>query len=294
MDLALREKRNLLAVNLGLGMNVCLAAAKTTIGVLAHSPALLADGINSTSDVAYLIVVRIFIRLAGQPADDEHPYGHTQLESIAALVVGSFILTTAVAVFWGAISTAYDLLCGQLASEGAGVTALYIALLTIVLKIWLTAFTQRIWKQTGSAAILALAMDHRNDIFSATAAAIGIFLGRAGHAWVDPAAGALVALIILRTGISVLRQSSSDLMDTLPGNALSERLYALTLDVPGVRGVESIQAHRFGPYFIVNLTISVEGAASVHEGHAIASAVEDRLLAQVEYLRRVYVHYQPA
>ncbi len=94
-----RDKKSLLAVNLGLGINVGLAALKTTIGVIGHSPALLAEGINSTSDVAYYVVASIFVRMANKPADDEHPYGHQQLESIAALVVGSFIVTTAVAVF---------------------------------------------------------------------------------------------------------------------------------------------------------------------------------------------------
>ncbi|MCK7481890.1 MAG: cation transporter [Candidatus Moduliflexus flocculans] len=77
---------------------------------MGHSPALLADGINSTSDVAYGIIVKVFIRKARKPADDEHPYGHRQLESIAAVVVGAFVLTTAVAIFWDAINRVYDLL----------------------------------------------------------------------------------------------------------------------------------------------------------------------------------------
>ncbi|MBP1660499.1 MAG: cation diffusion facilitator family transporter, partial [Candidatus Aminicenantes bacterium] len=90
------DKRNLLAVDLALIANAGLAALKTAIGILGHSPALLADGINSTSDVAYGIIVKVFIRKARKPADDEHPYGHRQLESIAAVVIGAFVLTTAV------------------------------------------------------------------------------------------------------------------------------------------------------------------------------------------------------
>ena len=104
------DKRNLHAVNLALLANAGLAALKTAIGILGHSPALLADGINSTSDVAYGIIVKVFIRMARKPADDEHPYGHRQLESIAALIVGAFVLTTAVAIFWDAINRVYDLL----------------------------------------------------------------------------------------------------------------------------------------------------------------------------------------
>ena len=71
-----RDQKSLLAVNLGLGINIGLAALKTFIGVTGHSPALLAEGINSTSDVAYYVVASVFVRMANKPADDEHPYGH--------------------------------------------------------------------------------------------------------------------------------------------------------------------------------------------------------------------------
>jgi Co/Zn/Cd efflux system component len=86
-----RDRKSLWAVNLGLGINIFLAAIKTTFGILGHSPALLAEGINSISDVAYYVVAGIFVRLANKPADIEHPYGHRQLESIASLVVGAFV-----------------------------------------------------------------------------------------------------------------------------------------------------------------------------------------------------------
>jgi cation diffusion facilitator family transporter len=99
-----------LTVNLGLFSNILLSALKTSIGIIGHSPALLADGINSTSDVVYYIAVKIFMKQANKPADKEHPYGHRQLESISAIVVGAFILTTGIAIFWESISKVYDLL----------------------------------------------------------------------------------------------------------------------------------------------------------------------------------------
>src|ERR1044071_4718478 len=92
-----RDRKSLLAINLGLILNIILSVAKTTFGILTHSPALLAEGINSTSDVAYYVVASIFMQLAKKPADNEHPYGHRQLESIASLVGGAFVVTTAIA-----------------------------------------------------------------------------------------------------------------------------------------------------------------------------------------------------
>ena len=289
-----RKRQGILAVNVGLAANIILAALKTSIGIVGRSPALLADGINSTSDVVYGIVVGVFIRLAGKPPDEEHPYGHDQMESVAAVVVGSFVMTTAIAIFWDAVNSVYGLLTGQGDFSGAAVAALWVALLTVTLKLGLTIWTLRIGRQTLNAAVLALAHDHRNDIFSAIAATIGIFFGRMGYPWVDPLAGTLVALIILRTGIDILRESTADLMDTVPGQALAQQITELLRPIPGVRQIEEVHAHRFGPYLVVNITIGVDGSLSVVEGDVIASQVEHTLIERVEFMRRVHVHYHPA
>ena len=288
-----RHRKSLLAVNLGLAANVSLAALKTSIGVLGHSPALLADGINSTSDVAYYLVVSVFMRLARKPPDVEHPFGHSQLESISALVVGSFVVTTAVAVFWDTVNKVFDLVVGRGDFEGAAAAALWVALFTIVFKIVLTIFTKRIGRETKNIVVSALAQDHRNDIFSASAAAIGIFLGRIGYPWVDPLAGALVSLVILRTGIEILRESSSDLMDTVPNQALEEQINRLLKDFPAVKEIEQVYSHRFGPYLTIDLTIGIDGSLSVAEGDEIASKVEQILRRNIEFLRYVTIHYHP-
>ena len=158
------DHKNLLAVNLSLAVNVLLAGLKTAVGIVGHSPALLADGINSTSDAAYLVIVRIFMRIAGEPPDREHPFGHRQMESIAAVVVGAFVVTTAVAIFWNAADQVYEIATGRSDFQGAKSVALWVALLTVVLKVWLTVMTGRIGRKTGSIAVLALARDHRNDV----------------------------------------------------------------------------------------------------------------------------------
>jgi cation diffusion facilitator family transporter len=289
-----RHRKSLLAVNLGLLANVSLAALKTSIGVMGHSPALLADGINSTSDVAYYLVVSVFMRLSRKPPDMEHPFGHSQLESIAALVVGSFVVTTAVAVFWDAVNKVFDLLVRQGDFRGAALAALWVALFTVVFKIALTVFTQRIGRETKNIAVMALAQDHRNDIFSALAAGIGIFLGRMGYPWVDPLAGALVAIVILSTGIEILRQSSADLMDSVPNQALEQQIIKLLKDFPTVTEIEQVYSHRFGPYLTIDLTIGIDGSLSVAEGDQIASQVEQTLRKNIEFLRFVNIHYHPA
>ncbi len=294
MDRTKRQERSIFAVNLGLAANVLLAILKTAIGIVGHSPALLADGINSTSDVAYYIVVRVFMQLARKPADREHPYGHSQLESIAALMVGAFVITTAVTIFWDAINKVYDLWTGQGDFGGAALIALAVALFTVALKLGLLNITQRIARQTGNAAVSALTHDHRNDVFASSAAALGIFLGRSGLPWVDPLAGALVALLILRTGLLIVREATADLMDDVPGQELAAQVKTALMVIPGIQSVEEIYAHRFGPYFVINLTIGIDGSLSVAAGDSIASQAERALYDSIGLLRRAHIHYHPA
>ncbi len=283
----------MLAVNVGLLANAVLAIAKTGIGVLGCSPALLADGINSTSDVAYGIVVKVFMKLSAKPADHEHPYGHQQMESIAAVVVGAFVITTAIAIFWNTVGTVYDLITSQGPEEGASRLALLMALFTIVTKLVLSWWTKKIGDQTKNPAISALAHDHRNDVLASAAAAIGIFFSRMGHIWVDPLAGAMVSLVILHTGIEIIRSSAEDLMDTVPGKSLARQIHECLDPVEGALDIEEIHAHRFGPYFVVNITIGVDGSLTIAQGDAIASRVEHELIECIEFMKKVHVHLHP-
>lgn len=288
-----RDQKSLLAINLGLGFNILLSLLKTSIGVLGHSPALLAEGINSTSDVAYYVVASIFMHLAKKPADAEHPYGHRQLESIASLIVGAFVVATAVAVFWDAVDKIWDFLDGKITTPGSHPFALWVALFTVAVKIVLFFYVRKLGREARNPVVDALAYDHRNDIYSASAASIGIFLGRNGYPWVDPLAGALVALLILRTGAFILRESSVDLMGVVPSKDLAEQIVDVLKDLKGVKQLEEMQAHRFGPHIVLNLTVGIDGNLSVTEGDAIATKVEELIYKSIPNVMRVHIHYHP-
>jgi cation diffusion facilitator family transporter len=294
VSLERNDRKNLLAVNLSLATNVLLAVSRTVVGIAGHSPALLADGINSTSDVAYLIVVRIFMILARKPPDREHPFGHRQLESIAALVTGSFVMATAVAIFWNAINQVYQLLSVRSEFPGAEAIALWVAVSSGLVKIRMYLFTRRISRQTGSLAVLAVARDHRNDVFSVATATLGIVLARAGYVWFDPLAAAVVALVILGTGITILRDSSASLMDLFPSQPVAQRVRELLEDVPGIDAVEQIRVHQIGHYLMVDVVIGVEGTLTVAAGNEIATRAERRLERNLDFLRHVSVHYHPS
>lgn len=288
-----RQKSAEFVVNIGLAFNAILAFVKVLAGILGHSQGLLADGINSVSDVIYFVVVKIFVRMSGKPADSEHPYGHHQLETIAALVVGAFVITTGAAIFWDSINCVFDLFFDKVPEKQVRVFALIVALMTIIFKIFLMMHASFISKKTKNIAISALAKDHRNDIFASAGAGIGIVFSLAGFTWVDPVAGAFVAMIVAKTGMDILREASSDLMDNVPSREISERIHELLDTMEDIKSIEDIHAHRFGPYLVMNLTICIDGKLTVEQGDKIADTAEDILIKEIEMLRKVYVHYHP-
>ncbi len=289
-----RQKQANFVVNLGLFANVFLASVKVVAGIFGHSKALLADGINSVSDVVYLLFVKILVKLSGQPADEEHPYGHHQFESIAALVIGAFVITTGIAIFWDSINAAFDILSGNVEKQTIKYFTLIVAVGTIITKIFLMLNAFSVSRKTENIAITSLAMDHRNDIFSSIGASIGITLGLFGFQWVDPVAGALVAIIVAKTGIDILRESAADLMDTVPDNEMDKKIRGIVATIKDVKSVESVHTHRFGPYFMANITIGIDGSLMVAQGDKIADSVEKHLCEKIELLRKVYIHYHPA
>ena len=268
-------------------------AAKLSAGIFGHSQALLADGINSISDVVYFIVVRILVTLSGKPADEEHPYGHHQFESIAALVVGAFVITTGLAIFWNSASSAYDMLTGAEEETAIRLFTLIVAVGTIFVKIALLAHAKMVVKSTKSLAVMALASDHRNDIVASIGAAIGILFGLLGYRIFDPAAGAIVAVIVIKTGVDILRESAMELMDSVPSKEIDSRIRDILESVSEVKTVESVHAHRFGPYLVANVTLGVNGDLTVSKGDAIADEAERTLYREIPMLKRVYIHYHP-
>ena len=288
-----RQKKAKFVVNIGLGFNALLAVGKIGAGIVGHSQALLADGVNSISDVVYFLIVKIFIKLSGKPADSQHPYGHYQYETIAALVVGAFVITTGFAMFWDSVNVAFDVMTGQIAVMPVRSFALYTAIATIVIKIILMIQARFVGYATKNIAVIAIARDHRNDIFASLGAAIGISLSMLGTIWADPVAGAIVAIIVAKTGFDILREATDDLMDDVPDKELSEQIKAALLDEVSIRRIDEIHAHRFGPYLVANITICIDGSLSVARADIIATTAEKKLLERIDMLRKVYIHTHP-
>ena len=288
-----RTKRS---VTLGLVSNIIFAILKTIIGIHGKSQALIADGINSTSDVAYYLAVGIFMKKAHKPADEEHPYGHRQLDNIAAIVVGSFIVTTGATIFWNAITSIYEICKGTYISNQNFLFPMIIASVTVLAKIYLYLDTKVTYKQTKNPTIKALMNDHINDLMASGTVLISLILAfyNSNLIWIDPIASCLVAIFIFKTGFEIVIDSSTDLMDAMPDSDFTKKIEEIVLNHSDVHGINHLGVHKYGPAFVLNLAIEVDSHLTVLEGDQICDQLEVALLQEFpDSLKKTNIHYHP-
>jgi cation diffusion facilitator family transporter len=272
---------------LGIAVNVLLAITKLVVGTLAGSAALVADGLNSTGDVLATAIGLFGYLFAKRPADENHPFGHGNAESVAGLVIGGTLLATGVLVTIEGIRA----LVGGPVTPPEGI-AVAVAMGTAVVKEGLYRVFTAVGRRANSPALLASAADHRADVLIALTVAAGIAGSRLGLPWLDPLAAVVVGLWIVRLAVSPIRSNLGVLMDESPA-AMTEDVTAAALAHPGVRRVDLARVHPLGPYAIVDLEIAVDPALSLLAAHAIAHDVEERVRSQVEHVREVRVHVNP-
>lgn len=288
-----RTKRS---VGLGLVSNIIFAILKTVIGIIGKSQALIADGINSTSDVAYYIAVSIFMKKSNKPPDEEHPYGHRQLDNIAAIVIGAFIVTTGATIFWNSITTLYSIWKGEYLNCQSFLFPMIISGITVFAKIFLYLESKATYKQTKNPTIKALMNDHVNDIMASGAVLISLIFAyyNSDMIWIDPIASCLVAIFIFKTGFEILIDSSNDLMDSMPDKDFTMRIENIINKRQDVHGITHIGVHKYGPSFVLNLTIEVDSHLTVLEGDIICDKLEIQLLEEFpDSLKKTNIHYHP-
>ncbi len=278
------------AAVLGLVVNFLLGVVKLIGGIVGNSFALIADSVNSIGDVVTTVIVLFALRVAQQPPDVEHPYGHTRSVAIAASNVALLVIISAMFVAWEA---------WQRMGSGHTVPAawtLWIAGSNVVIKEALYQYKMRIGRRTNSAAIIANAWDHRSDALCSLAVLIGlgaIRLGGESLMWADEVASLVVAGAIIWSGTQLFRSSASELMDVQADPQLVDQIYQESLTVPGVKDVETLWVRKSGLEYFADIHIEVDRQMTVAEGHRIGHRVKDHLLDKFATLRDVLVHLEP-
>ena len=275
----------------GIALNVCLAAGKALAGTLGHSYALIADAIESLSDVVSSLVVLIGLRVAMRPADENHPYGHGKAEPLAATMVSLALFGAAVTI---AVESIHEIRTPH--STPAPFTLAVLAAVVLIKEV-LFRYVVKVGETSKSTAVKTDAWHHRSDAITSGLAFVGIsiaLIGGPGWESADDWAALLASGVIMFNAYLLLRPAVLELTDSTPGTGLGEDLRHVALSVPGVLGLDKCFVRKMGLDYYVDLHAIVERDMPVWQGHAIAHSVKDAIRAAHPEVVDVLVHIEPA
>ncbi len=275
----------------GIGLNLLLAAMKFAGGIFGHTYALIADGMESLLDVFSSALVWAGFRVAAQPPDQNHPYGHGKAEPLAALMVALFIFAAAA---WIGVHAVREILAPHQTPHWA---TLPLLAFIVTVKYWFSRRVHRAGEAEGSTALGAEAWHHYADAITSAAAFVGIALvvvGGKDFIGADSWAALLACLVIVFNGVHIFNRALADVMDTAVPLAFENEVRVLALGVEGVLGLDKCRVRKSGLTYLVDIHVVVHPEMSVYQGHEIAHAVKDVLVSSELHITDVSVHIEPA
>jgi cation diffusion facilitator family transporter len=288
---AQRARESARLVLRGIALNAVLAAAKFAGGFFGHTYALIADGTESLLDILSSTLVWAGFRVAGRPPDANHPYGHGKAEPLAALAVALFVFLAAGLVSWRA---AHEIITPR---QGPHWATLPLLAVVIITKLWFARRMRVAGEEAGSTALGVEAMHHWSDALTSGAAFVGIAIalwGGKGLEKADDWAALFACLVIAFNGVGMFKRALADVMDSAVPENFEREVRALALAVPGVGALDKVRIRKSGLSHLVDIQVRVDGHLTVSEGHDIAHAVKDALVASAPHaISDVTVHIEP-
>ncbi|MCB1937204.1 MAG: cation transporter [Nitrosomonas sp.] len=270
-------------------IDLALGVVKIIVGWLANSQALIADGIHSFSDLFTDFFVLYAAKHSQKEADEEHPYGHGRIETLATVGLGVTLTLIACGI-------AYDALRRLNTPETLaepGVLALIIAIISILSKEWVYHYTVAAARRLRSDMLMANAWHSRSDAISSIVVMLGIAGAMYGYPYLDAVAAVAVAVMIAKIGINLVRSSSQELIDRALDKDEINAIRAHIFDVKGVRSIHMLRSRKSAGDAFVDVHIQVDPRVSVSEGHQIGDTVRRKLLDAVDVVSDVTVHIDP-
>ena len=281
-------ERGIRSSRIGIATNGCLAILKCVTGLVGHSFALVADGIESLSDVVSSSIVYWGLRMAIKPPDKDHPFGHGKAEPAAAAMVGVALIVAGLAI------AAESIVLIRRPHPLPETYTLWVLLSVVVVKAVLSRYVLGVSRKIDSLALRGDAWHHVSDAITSTFAFIGISVALITRNPVaDDWAALCAAPIIIFGGWRQLTRPMAELLDTAPAPDLEDRIRRAAQSKAGVIGLEKCFVRKVGFRYYVDLHVVVSGDLSVREGHRIAHEVEDRILDRVSQVSAVIVHIEP-
>jgi cation diffusion facilitator family transporter len=276
---------------IGILLNATLAIIKGVAGVLGNSYALVADAIESSSDIFSSLITWIGLKTAAKAPDEDHPYGHGKAEPLAAIVVSLFLIAAAILI---AIQSIENIRTPH--KPPAAFTLLVLALV-VAIKEGLFRFVDKVGNEIASNAVKADAWHHRSDAITSATAFIGItiaLIGGKGYESADDYAALIASSIIVFNAYRIFMPSFAEIMDTAPAGNLVEEVKEIALTVKGVQGIDKCFVRKMGFDYFVDIHVIVDGNLSVRTGHDIAHAVKNAVLKAKPTVYDVLTHIEPA
>ena len=271
-----------------LALNFLLGSLKLAAGLWGRSSAMVADAAHSYSDCASTVAVIAGLKMASKSADADHPYGHEKYELIFANILSILLGLTAVKIGYDAL-----MVIAHGSYQVPGLAPLLAAVFSVAVKEVMYRLTLRKAKKIGSVAMEADAWHHRSDALSSVGAFVGILGARLGLPVLDPVTGLLVSILVLKVAIDLYRKSVSGLVDSSTDAETVVRIQQLLADMDGIEEVNSLKTRVFGASAYADVTIKVDGALTVEEGHDIATLAHNKIEANLPKIKHIMVHIEP-
>ena len=274
----------------GVAVNAALAILKILTGVFGNSYALIADGIESTSDIVTSLVVWGGLRVAISPADEQHPYGYGKAEALSGIVAALALFGAAVII---AVQSVREILTPHHLPHWS---TLIVLILVVAIKESLARWVGKIGAAVESTSLQADAWHHRSDALTSVAAFLGITIGLVGGPGYEPAddwAALVACLIITYSSFRLLRMAVRDLLDASPPKQFEEQVRGIALGVEGVQAIEKCRIRKSGTAFFVEIHVEVDGRATVQEGHDIGGHVRSVLRESSLRIADAFIHIEP-
>lgn len=286
---AVRKSKTQTVAIVGGVVNAILSAVKIAAGHLANSPALVADGVHSLSDLASDILVWWASHHAAQAPDTDHPYGHGRFETAATLLLGGLLVAVAAGIIWDSVMRVFT------PGEGLEETTLAVAaaVVSILAKEALYWYTLLVGRQVRSDLLVANAWHHRTDAISSVVVLFGILGSILGFAWLDPVAAIIVGVMVGRIGWNLAGSALGELVDEGLEADKVERIRRVIEQVDGVASVHMLRTRRQANLALADVHVQVAPRISVSEGHMISLAVEQAAKDEIEEVSEVTVHIDP-
>ena len=275
-DVKVRESYGKFSGIIGIITNILLFLIKIITGLLFHSIAIVADAVNNLSDSASSIVTLVGFKLAGKPADAEHPYGHARIEYLSGLIVSFSILTLGLQL----ARSSFDKVLNPENAEFSAIT-IVVLIVAILVKIWQCLFYKKVGKTIGSTAIGATAADSMNDVFATSAILIGTVITKLIGFNLDGYMGIAVAVFIMISGIKLIIATSNPLLGMAPSKELVDEIYQKIMSYEGILGIHDLNVHNYGPMRrFASVHCEVSASQNIMVSHDIIDNIERDFLDQ--------------